>query len=81
MMRKLIVAAAVTCALLFVASSAIAHDPKGPKPDKKALEVATACVAGGMNAGLGTTFTAEQLADYCIEVAQRVVQADYDAAP
>ena len=82
-MQKLIVAVVASGALLLGVSTATADPLKAhdPKPDKKAIELAGTCVAAGMNAGLGSTWTAQQLADYCIEVAQRVLQADYTATP
>jgi len=54
-----------------------ASPAKKDKPPKDAAKVALACVAEGMRYGLADTWSAEQLADYCIEVAARVAAADY----
>ena len=76
-LKSLVVAAAVGALALVSVNVAGAHGPDKPKPPKKAIEIASHCAAAGMNSGLAATWTATELADYCIEVATLLVEAEY----
>jgi len=72
-MKKLVLAVSLM-ATPFLLTPAFA----GPCPKPKdALKTAVSCILEGMESGAYNTLTAEQLADYCIDVALRVHGADY----
>lgn len=75
-MRNFLIGAAVSAALV-LAFPLLAQDgkpkPKPPKTAKVAIELAVA----GMQGGAYQVYTADVLADYCVETAKALAAADY----
>ncbi len=72
-MKKLFVISSLV-ALPF--TSALAQHPK-PK-DSKVMKTAIECALNAVDAGAYSTMTSEALADFCVDLAIRLHEADYE---
>ena len=73
-MKKLFVISALV-ALPF--TSALAQD-KGKPKDSKVMKTAIECALNAVDAGAYSTMTSEALADFCVDLAIRLHEADYE---
>lgn len=75
-MKKLLVVASL---MTLPFTSALAQAK--PKPKDKAMKTAIECVLEAVGAGAYSTMTPEALADFCVNLAILVHEADYDPDP